>query len=198
VWDDNKLDYDTKILAKLMMSETEAAEIWYTESVDQECWQGTIMQGCTFTLRMRILANSLGDRLYPIFNAKGDMIAFGRGYYMVNDNNQQEEHFDIYTADKIYQGIHQNGNWAFTEAGNAAGKISVIYYTQLLPEWSNVQRLIDHKETLISNHADANDRLGNPLLKSKGDITGLETDLGQIKVLKMEYVLHRRLTSQLY
>src|SRR5690349_3896905 len=39
-WKDNKLDYKSKKLAKLMMSETECAELWYTETAEEGFWAG--------------------------------------------------------------------------------------------------------------------------------------------------------------
>jgi SPP1 family phage portal protein len=186
IWEDNKLDYDTKKLAKLTMSETESAEIWYTVDVDSDYWAGTAMQGATKTLRMQIIANSLGDSLYPVFDARADLIAFGRGYNQYNDDNELIEHFDIYLPTAIYRGTKEDGKWAFQVETITTGKISIIYYAQDKPEWHTVQRLIDRKEQLTSNHADTNDRLGNPMLVSKGDVTGLETDMGMVRVMKLE------------
>lgn len=79
-WEDNKLDYKSKAIAKKMMSETECAELWFTEPASPEYWENTPIKGSKNKLRMRLLAGSLGDTLYPVFDQYGDMIAFGRGY----------------------------------------------------------------------------------------------------------------------
>ena len=103
VWDDNKLDYDTRTLCRLMMRDTESAEVWYVEDADSEYWNGTPNQGKTKRLRSQIIAPSLGDELFPVFDQYGDMIAFGRQYY-VQVLNKSIEHFDVYTAEQVIYG----------------------------------------------------------------------------------------------
>lgn len=171
-WADNKLDYDGKTIAKIMMSETEAAEIWYTEQVDPMYWRGTVYEGAVkFRLRMKIIAKKYGDSLYPVTNAAGDMIAFGRGY-SVAISGKNEEHFDVYTEKAKYLFVKGESGWSVTTETNAAGKIPVIYYSQDQPEWHDVQELIDRAEAFLSNHADTNDYNGSPLLFVEGEIEG--------------------------
>jgi hypothetical protein len=130
-WDDNKLDYESKRLAKLMMAETECAELWYSEKASEEYWKGTPNEKpkVVSRLRVRILANSLGDSLYPVFNQYGDMIAFGRGYDVTNGATK-EEHFDIYTETNFYLGVKKENVWEVKTEVNPHKKIPVIYYSQ--------------------------------------------------------------------
>jgi hypothetical protein len=62
-WDDNKLDYESKGLAKTLMSETEVAELWYTEAIEPGYWKDTAndTEAVKFRLRMKILSNGAGD-----------------------------------------------------------------------------------------------------------------------------------------
>lgn len=183
-WEDNKLDYDSKALASLMMKETEVAELWYTEVVDPTYWIGTSMEGSGFRLRMKIIANEKGDGLYPVFNAAGDMIAFGRSYIIkVADKN--EEHFDLYTDTQIILGIKGDSGWATTSVSNPIGKIPVIYYSQPSAEWADVQELINRFEVAISNHADTVDYFGSPMVKVKGEVKGFAKKGEQGKVLEL-------------
>lgn len=172
-WVDNKLDYDGKTIAKLMMSETEAAELWYSEPEIPGYWRGTVFfdDNVPFRLRMKILANSKGDSLYPVFNAAGDMIAFGRGY-TVAEGDKKVEHFDIYTATKKIFIVKTEAGWVAITETNTVGKIPVIYYNQQAPEWWDVQELIDRAEDFLSNQSDTNDYNGSPLLFVEGEITG--------------------------
>lgn len=184
-WEDNKLDYDSKALASLMMKETEVAELWYTEQVDPIYWIGTPMEGSGFRLRMKIIANEKGDGLYPVFNAAGDMIAFGRSY-IINVADKKEEHFDLYTDTQIILGIKGDSGWATTSLANPIGKIPVIYYSQPQVEWSDVQELINRFEVAISNHADTVDYFGSPMVKVKGTVKGFAKKGEQGKVLELE------------
>lgn len=184
-WDDNKLDYESKVLAKLMMSELEVAELWYTEPADATYWIGTPNEGAQFRLRMKMLANKYGDTLYPVFNNAGDMIAFGRAYSL-KEGDKTVDHFDLYTDVTIYLGSKTDAGWQVASQANAIGKIPVIYYSQELPEWSDVQELIDRLEKSFSNLADTVDYFGSPMIKVKGEVVGFAKKGEQGKVLEMK------------
>jgi hypothetical protein len=170
-WKDNKLDYESKKLAKLMMSETEVAELWYVEEAKEGYWKGTANDKPTvkYRLRMKILANRFGDGLYPVFNAFGDMVAFGREYTILN-GTKKEEHFDIYTEENNYLGTKKEQRWEYKPEVNIVKKIPVVYYSQEQPEWSDVQWMIDRYEMSISKHANSNDYFGYPLMAVTGKI----------------------------
>jgi SPP1 family phage portal protein len=188
-WDDNKLDFESKKLAKLMMAETEVAELWYTEKADPDFWNDTpnANGGSQYKLRMMILANKYGDLLYPVFNNAMDMVAFGRHYWIPSGDNTRIEHFDLYTDFENYEGERDtNGDWVVTKQPNLIGKIPVIYYYQELPEWAEVQNMIDRLEKLISNHADTNDYNGSPTIIVEGKVAGFSSKGESGKVLELE------------
>lgn len=183
LWDDNKLSYKSMNLAELMMSETECAELWYSVPAEPEYWEETGVKGASTKLRVRILAKSLGDDLYPIYDATGDMIAFGRGY-SIKVGDKDVEHFDLYLPDKTALGVKSDNGWAVTTEDNPSGKIPVIYYRQPLPEWSDVQPLIERLETQVSNTADTNDYFGSPIIFVEGEVLGFADKGESGKVLK--------------
>jgi SPP1 family phage portal protein len=187
IWDDNKLDYESKRLVKLMMRGCEVAELWYVEDLkeDPSYWAGTPNEAAKFRLRMKVLAPSLGDNLYPVFNSFGDMIAFGRGY-TVAVAGKKEEHFDLYTAESIYQGVKGDGGWAANDVPNQIKKIPVVYYSQEAPEWNDVQEMIERLELLISRHADTNDYFGDPMVVVEGEIEGFAKKGESGKLLQMK------------
>jgi SPP1 family phage portal protein len=190
-FEDNKLDYKFKKIAKTTMAERHCAELWYTLPAEADYWDGQPING-RFKLKMRLLANSLGDSLYPVFDMYGDMIAFGRAYYMHETDKSGKvdkvHHFDLYTADRIYYTKSINGSWVFNydldnetikytgDKGkgipNPIGKIPVVYYSQLITEWEDVQECIDRLETIMSNHADTNDYNGSPTVVADGEVEG--------------------------
>lgn len=184
-WTKNKLDYDSKAIAKLMMSETEAAELWYRDAPDSTYWTGTINAGRPHRVRMKILANSLGDTLYPIFNNMGDMVAFGREY-KIQVEGKDQYHFDIYTDQTNYLATKNASSWEVNEEKNWFGKIPVIYYYQPNPEWKDVQSLIDRFEKTLSNHSDTNDYFASPMVKVKGTVKGFAAKGESGKVLELE------------
>jgi SPP1 family phage portal protein len=203
IWNDNKLDYRFKRLAKTTMAERHCAELWYTVKAEEKYWDGyQISSG--FKLKMRLLANTLGDCLYPVFDSFGDMIAFGRKYEVIEIDRAGKEtevqHFDVYTADRIYLAKYEGNTWVMNQdesndvikyigdgkpgIPNPIGKIPVIYYHQPIAEWEDVQECIDRLETLISNHADTNDYNGSPILFADGQIEGFAEKGEQGKLIQ--------------
>lgn len=178
-WDDNKLDYKFRGIAKTTMSQLECAELWFTKEADKDYWAGTKIKG-KFKLSMLVLSFKKGDKLYPVFDEYGDMIAFGRGYKVKNADAKEDAHFDIYTADTIYYSKKTSDNaWLYFDPAiegvdqytsnligvpNVIGKIPIIYYYQPATEWNDVQPLIDRLEEILSNHADTNDYVGSPIV----------------------------------
>lgn len=195
-WDDNKLDYRSKEIARIMMTETECAELWYVEPAEEGYWNGTPNEGSKFRLRQRILAKSKGDLLYPIFDAYGDMIAFGREYDVTIDKKKITR-FDLYTETVIYHYAKVEGSWGeYQVAGydgvlrsqeiNLTGKIPIIYYNQPQTEWHDVQTLIDRLETLMSNYSDMINYFGSPMLKIRGRAISLPDVGEQGKAVQLE------------
>lgn len=193
VWDDNKLDYKSMELAKMMMAETQCAELWYSVEAEDGYWGETINKGAKTKLRVKILAPSLKDYLYPVFDATGDMIAFGRGY-RVKEGDKDVDHFDIYTDTQVIYGKKDGEDWVVDPKPNVFGQIPVIYYTQPFPEWYDVDQLIKRLETVNSNAGDTNDYFASPIVAISGKVEGLSAkeDTGKVVELsdgaKMEYL----------
>jgi SPP1 family phage portal protein len=187
-WDDNKLDYDSKTLAKLMMSETEVAELWFFEDAKEGYWKGTPndKEAVTLRLRMKILANKYKDTLYPIFNAYGDMIAFARGY-CTTLGKDKIEHLDIYTDQKRHLLTQGKTGWILVTEEEPSGKIPAVYYAQEDVEWVDVQWMIERIELLLSKLSDTNDYFAHPILgleaESVDDVEWPEKDASGKAVL---------------
>lgn len=196
IQNDNKMDYRNKEIARRMMSELECAELWYLVPNDEP---DDVLKS-KFTLKLRILSPDLGDKLYPLFDDYGSMVAFAREYKL-RDGQKEIEHFDVYTAEFEYKYINKDGEYklddealAMTTTGerkainpvpNPVKKIMVIYHSQQKPEWAKVQSMISRFEELISNHADMNDYFGSPILAVYGDILGFAQKGEQGKILQL-------------
>jgi SPP1 family phage portal protein len=188
IQNDNKCDYKNKELARRMMSEMECAEIWYFVPNTDPDIKGQ------YTLRMKVLSPDLGDRLWPLFDEVGDLIAFAREYKLRNIDGVDINHYDIYTKDLEYKWIQRDTKWILDDQlnpninpiPNPVGKIMIIYYTQPQPEWAKVQSMIERFEMVISNHADTNDYFGNPILTVSGKVQGFAAKGEQGKILELE------------
>jgi len=185
IQDDNKMDYKNKEIARRLMSELEVAEIWYFVEADPEKTDAKLQ------LKMMILSPDQGDQLYPLFDLHGDMIAFARGY-KVKVEGKDIEHFDVYIPEAEYK-YKMTGNKYELDKDepvnpipNTVGKIMIIYYRQELPEWHDIQSMVDRLETLQSNHADMNDYFGSPILTIMGEVQGYAAKGEQGKILQLQ------------
>lgn len=188
IWQDSKLDYQTRKLARILFSETEAAELWYfVPEAGIWNWLKTMtgLGQVLYKVRMKILSKSLGDLLYPHFDETGDMDAFSREY-SIQDGSKLITRFEIYTALKIYRYEKADSGWTLLkQENNPIGKIPVIYYSQDYPDWKDVQPLIERYETLISNFADTNDYFASPMVKLKGTVSGFASKGESGKVIQL-------------
>lgn len=192
-WDDNKLNYFNRKLARTVFSECEAAELWYLIEEKGSFWQNVwqkikaAVNGSAgkYRMRVKLLSQSNGDKLYPFFDEKGDMVAFSREY-QVTEEGKKFTRFDIFTADFRVKLVKRDTGWEMDGKIeiNPFKKIPVVYYKQDYPEWHFVQSMINRLETLISNFGDTNDYFGSPMIFVKGKINGFSEKGEQGKVLQ--------------
>lgn len=185
--EDNKSKYFDRKVARTVMSQCEAAELWYLVE-DDTFWKRTLTSSTLnhrFKMRVKLLSPSAGDKLYPYFDTTGDMVAFSRVYQITDSDGKVAEHFDTWTADKFVSREQLNGEWVVTPIPNAMGKIPIVYYTQEEAEWAAVQYLIDRYETKQSNFADTNDYFGSPMVKVTGEVMSLPDKTTSGKVIQL-------------
>lgn len=188
--DNAKTLYKNKELARRVMSEMACAELWYLTSISEPGLWNYIAKKIgikkpKLQFKMKVLSPWLNDKLYPLFDEYGDMIAFARGYVRTEDKSEID-HFDVFTADIIYKYAKRENGWELDSKAvsikldgtkisggkvvNPIKKIPIIYHSQQKPEWANVQKMIDRLEKLLSNHGDMNDYFGEPILAIFGQI----------------------------
>jgi SPP1 family phage portal protein len=195
----NKMKYRDRQIARYLDSECEVAELWYL--VDEpEMWAAYDLPQSKFSLKSKILANSLGDHLWPHFDKYGTMDAFVREY-SVTEGENLFYYFDLYTKDQIFKYIMSDDKKYIPDPNvevmidgqmknqnpipNVLGKIPIIYYWQPYPGWHKVQSMIERLETLLSNHADTNDYYGSPILTVNGEVKGLSSKGENGKVFEL-------------
>lgn len=194
-WSDNKLDYFNRRLARTVMSQCEAAELWYLVQEESGFWQGILNKlklsiGASagkFRMRVKLLSPIDGDKLYPFYDEAGDMVAFSREYEVI-ENSKKFTRFDVYTAEYRVKLLKGETGWAIDGKieANPFKKIPVVYYKQDEPEWYDAQSMIDRLETLLSNFGDTNDYFGAPMVFVKGQITGFANKGERGKVIMGE------------
>jgi len=200
--EDNKMRYRENEIARRMMCELEVAKLWYSEKVDRGYW-GELAPNGVARMKMKVLSPELGDELFPVFNASGDLVYFGRKYKETIDLtsypiesltsdllmawNKESIRFDVYVKEGVHQFIQTDAGWLqMPFKAYSYGKIPIIYYRQNLTPWSDVQPIIERLEVLLSNFADTDDYNGAPILVGKGNITGMSERGERGKTFKIE------------
>lgn len=162
--DDHYFNERMREAKRIAGSETESAKLYsyYTDPDTNK-----------IKVRITVLANSKDHKLYTLFNKYGDMVAFAYGYFTRTLENDTEEHFDVYTNDKIYECSKSSKGeaWKNVSKSNDIGKIPVIYYQQET-EWNGAQQRIERDEWVDSKEADTSEYFGDPYLLITRDIAG--------------------------
>lgn len=187
-----------KELARRLFSEMEVAEYWYPVK-DDRYW-GSISKS-KFRLRCKLFSPFLGDRLFPHFDDFGDMDAFSRHYFILEDQ-KNVEYLDLFTRTAVYRYKMSEQGWQkvtfkvtdpetgnvteVDKAPNLAGRIPIVYYYQKETDWSDVQPLIERFEDTVSNFADTNDYFGRPILTVNGDVLSMPDKGESGKLIQME------------
>ena len=154
VFNDNKMKYLDKRLARALFREKECAELWYFMLDDA---------GKPKEMRVKLLSPSHGDKLYPHFDDYDRMDGFARKYYVADENGESIEHFDVYDEKYLYRYVRDGKGLHLQDNPKQHGftKIPVIYYRQEETEWNAVQPAIERVEDLLSNWGDTNDYFGS-------------------------------------
>lgn len=192
ILEDNKFDYKFMACVKKTKSERQCAFLCYNVAIQpgDDYWDDfQVAKKPVSKIKMRLLAKSLGDELYPAYDATGDMIAFGRAYEIsdkVDGADIKMEYFELYTADKIYISNKSGSKfWETSEYINYVKKIPIAYFCQPITDFEDVKELIKRFETKVSNHADTNDYFDSPIVKAKGTVQGFSSKGESGKVLEM-------------
>lgn len=183
--ENNKIGFKESEIATLVNKELQAAKLYYSvDTADASHWGG--LSNVKKDFKLQVLAPSKGDNLLPVFNSRGELVYFGRGYKRtpdlleimaqgsrVSDADKEIECLDIYSADKLYRfekgegvaGELSEGGWTLVGSVDLPyGKLPIIYYSKDKPIWDNVQPLIERLETCLSDLSDANSYNASPLL----------------------------------
>jgi SPP1 family phage portal protein len=183
--DDNKIDSFNRKLARTVMSQCQAAELWYLVE-DPEFWKTRLKESASakFKLRVKLLSLKDGDSLFPFFDDFGDLVAFSRGYTTM-EGDKEIIHFDTWTNTVIIK-REKRGDWTSDVKENPFKKIPIIYYSQEEPEWELAQSMIERFETKLSNFGDTNDYFGSPMVKVTGKVKSLPGKTASGKILEIE------------
>lgn len=180
LWDDLRMDQTLLKFCKAVKSETEAAIIFYDQKKEVE-------------KEVKIkssLKTSENGKLYPVFDAFGDMVAFGWSY-IEKEGDKDVTYWYVWTDEKQYAFKLSDSNWSVLEKfpkPNLFKKIPVVYLAQENPEWWEVQALIDNFEMTFSKFVDTNGYFASPMYKVKGAVNSIPSKDETGKMVKLDIV----------
>ena len=119
--------------------------------------------------QIRVLAKSKGDDIRVRWDQYENIISIGWGYYVKEDNNNTNYHFDIYTPKTIYRCRRVARGWEVVEEENLVGKIPIILFQQE-KEWAGTERMLYRLEHVESRTADTNDYFADPIAIMDADV----------------------------
>ena len=189
----NKMRYNNKRIVRSWLSETEVAEYWYVVK-DEGFWRKILEQvkktfGGTvvpqFNLRCAIWSPFRGDKLYPLFDDKGDYIALSREYSVKEADGTETVYFMTVTDDKVYKWRMETDWVKVSEFKHMFSKNPPIYSWRSKPLCHNIRPIRDRLERLMSNFADCIDRCFFPYLILEGDIHGTPQQSGKNRLIKI-------------
>lgn len=176
IYDRLKIDAFNKDMMRKLLSCFEVAEyIYTTEGQPHEKY------GFRTPVKMgfQLFSPLKGDKLYPLFDRYGNMVAFSRGFTLKEDD-KDVEHLETWTETNYFFFTKVDAGWMKEVKENPLGKIPIVYSRMDKTVWDGVQTQIDRYEKFSSNFADMNDRHAWPILVGKGVISSRIGDFVQI------------------
>lgn len=155
---DSRFDSKMRQIKRLAGAETECAKLYHLYNENGKIGVKTV-----------ILARSTGYELRPLFNQYGDLVAFAYGYRTKNSEGKTQRHWEIETADNIFECTQGDLEWSVNTRPNPTGRINVIYYRQ--PKaWDGVEPRLEREEMLDSKVGDTNNYFADPVAKASADV----------------------------
>ncbi|AOR28739.1 phage portal protein [Formosa sp. Hel1_33_131] len=180
LWDDLRIDPMLLKFCKAVKSETEASIIFYPVK----------KEGDTETKIKARLITSENGKVYPVFDAFGDMVAFG-WEYLTKEDDKDVSYLYIFTAETNYVFRKESKEWEVSEGypkPNLFKKIPVVYLSQKHPEWWEVQEMIDTFEMSFSKFVDTNGYFASPMYKATGALKSFPKKDDTGKLVKLDII----------
>lgn len=173
-WKLNRLDNKLQEALKKKKSELESCIIFHIEDIpSNKGWITKLFTNEKKRIKSNIKTNKDG-RMYPIFDAFGNMIQFVWRFTTKVENNEVDNIWIYTDKDRIVVTNEAARTYSVVETKpHGFDRIPVVYLTQEAPEWEDVKSLIDRFEVALSKLGGSNDYAGYPLLKLYGEVLSM-------------------------
>lgn len=166
IFEKNRIDSVNTQRSNMLFAGCEVMTIWY--GVEEE----NLDYGRKSKLKLRCknFSPMRGERLYPLFDDYGDMVAMSIGYD-VKRKGKTTSYLDTYTKDAHYSfKKEESDEWVIEQEETiTTGKIPCIYMHREEPIWEDNSNIVYELEWSVS-------RNGNFIRKNSKPIMGIFTD----------------------
>lgn len=168
LWEENRIDAKILTAKTIQKSQTECALHFYLEKVVN------IENKEVNTIKVKILTNESG-RMAPYFDITGNMVGFTWSFTSKDAEDKDVKNVWIFDNKVCYKLDDTIGGAlsVIEQLPHGFDKIPIVYLTQDVPEWDDVESLIDRYETGLSKLGASNDYSGYPLLKLYGKLENM-------------------------
>ncbi|KUJ56433.1 phage portal protein [Chryseobacterium aquaticum] len=171
---ENKTNIKNRQIARELYRSTEIAEYWYYQKVDNHEDYGF---PCNFRIKLKLFVPWKNDILYPMFDEYDNMIAFSRGFSLMNKEKKVIEYFETFTDTEVKRFKKDDTGWVEDViegiGKNVIEKIPVVYASQEETEWEDVKYDIERLELIFSRHAEINDYHASPMIFVTGTVDSM-------------------------
>ena len=184
VFKNNKIKYQNKKAVRSWLAEQEVAEYWYVVK-DDGFWSklkrkvsgifGKSMP--EYRLKSVLWSPFRGDKLYPFFDDRGNLVALSREYKRKDLDDMEITCFMTITQDMVYQWELTNGWQDKGSFRHNFKKMPIIYMYRPEAYCEKIKTLRIRLEKLLSNYADCIDYHFFPILMLFGDVQQLSGEL---------------------
>jgi len=168
LWEENRIDAKILSAKTIQKSQTECALQFYMAKT-------TNLENKEFnTIKVKLLTNEEG-RMAPYFDITGDMVGFTWSFTSKNAEDKDVKNVWVFTKKVCYKCNDSVGGklTVIENLPHGFDKIPIVYLSQDVAEWDDVEALIDRYETGLSKLGASNDYSGYPLLKLYGTVANM-------------------------
>lgn len=163
----------------------EILTIWYTVSNKNDLYGFN----SNYKLKCKTFSPMFGQKLYPLFDEQGDLIAMSFEYDKKLSKEHSVNYFETFTKDHHYKWKRdgENGTWETVVSDEVIiEKIPGSYLMRPLPVFYGLQPLREDLEYTISRNSDIVAYNAAPVLKVAGEIQGTENKGETRRVYRVE------------
>lgn len=150
----------------------EIATFWFTVDVEEAERYGFVtskkIRCRSYSPMPRQFSKITQAGLYPYFDDDDDLIVLSVRY----KDADGVDHFDAFTADKVYYYKQEDGDWSQEIVDNPLGKIPAVYLNRPLPVYYGISKNREDIEFTLSRDSDILGKNSSPIMKVTGEVIG--------------------------